>query len=52
MWALLEERLLRSVLENQAVKARLAGIEREVASGALWPEAAVGQILDSAGVDS
>ncbi len=50
MWALLEERLMRRVIDNAAVKARLPEIEREVASGALWPEAAVGQILDSAGL--
>jgi LAO/AO transport system kinase len=52
MWALLEERLLRRVLDSAAVKERLSEIEREVASGALWPEAAVGQILDSAGLTS
>jgi LAO/AO transport system kinase len=52
MWALLEERLIRRVLDGAAVKGRLSEIEREVASGALWPEAAVGQILDSAGLTS
>ena len=50
MRSLLEERLMRRVLDNAAVKARLAEIEREVASGALWPETAVGQILASAGL--
>jgi LAO/AO transport system kinase len=48
MWALLEERLLRRLLDNEAVKARLAKIERDVASGALAPEAAVEQILGAA----
>jgi LAO/AO transport system kinase len=48
MWAMLEERLMRRVLDNEAVKARLAQIEREVASGALAPEAAVEQILRAA----
>jgi hypothetical protein len=50
MRSLLEERLMRRVLDNATVKARLAEIEREVASGALWPETAVGQILASAGM--
>jgi LAO/AO transport system kinase len=45
MWALLEERLLRRALGSDAVKARLAQIEREVGRGALAPEAAVEQIL-------
>jgi LAO/AO transport system kinase len=48
MWALLEERLLRRLLDNAAVKARLAKIERDVASGALAPEAAAEQILEAA----
>jgi LAO/AO transport system kinase len=48
MWALLDERLLRRVLGNDAVKARLAQIEREVGQGALAPEAAVEQILSHA----
>jgi LAO/AO transport system kinase len=48
MRALLEERLLRHVLDNAAVKASLAQIEREVASGALAPEAAVERILAAA----
>lgn len=45
MWALLEDRLLRGVLDNGAVKENLAAIEREVGQGALAPEAAVEQIL-------
>jgi LAO/AO transport system kinase len=48
MRALLEERVLRRVFDNEAVKARLAHIEREVASGGLAPESAVEQILDAA----
>ncbi|MGO9757284.1 MAG: methylmalonyl Co-A mutase-associated GTPase MeaB [Roseiarcus sp.] len=48
MWALLEERLLRRVLDSEAVKGRLARLEREVAGGALTPEAAVEQILAAA----
>ncbi len=52
MWALLEERLLRRVLDHHAVKARLVQIEREVGQGALSPEAAVEQILGSAGLSS
>jgi LAO/AO transport system kinase len=48
MWALLEERLLRQVLHRDEVKARLAEIEREVASGALSPEAGVEKILNLA----
>jgi LAO/AO transport system kinase len=48
MRALLEERLLRRVLDNAAVKASLARIECEVASGALAPEAAVERILAAA----
>jgi LAO/AO transport system kinase len=49
MWALLEERLLRRALDDPAVKARLAAAEQEVASGALWPEAAVARILGGVG---
>ena len=45
MWALLEERLMLQVLDNDAVRAELAEIEREVGQGALAPEAAVKQIL-------
>jgi LAO/AO transport system kinase len=45
MWALLEERLMRQALDNGAVKARLAEIERAVGQGALAPEAAAEQIL-------
>src|SRR5580658_11243006 len=40
MWALLEERLMLQVLDNDAVRAELAEIEREVGQGALAPEAA------------
>ena len=50
MWALFEERLLRRVLDNGAVKARLAGIERDVASGALSAEAGAEQIMICAGL--
>ena len=52
MWALLEERLLRRVLDNGAVKARLAQIERDVARGALAPEAAADEIMESAGLSA
>ena len=52
MWSLLEERLMRRVRDSDAVKARLHEIERDVASGALWPETAVKQILESAGFAS
>jgi LAO/AO transport system kinase len=52
MWALLEEGLLRRVLDNADVKARLAGIEREVAGGALAPEAAAERIMGWAGLAS
>ena len=52
MWALLEERLLRRVLDNDSVKARLAQIEREVGQGDLAPEAAVERILAQAGLSS
>jgi putative protein kinase ArgK-like GTPase of G3E family len=45
MWALIEERLVLQVLENDAVKAKLAEIERAVGQGALAPEAAAKQIL-------
>jgi LAO/AO transport system kinase len=45
MWALLEERLMRQALDNGAVKAKLAEIERAVGQGALAPEAAAEQIL-------
>ena len=45
MWALLEERLMRQALDNHAVKAKLAEIERAVGQGALAPEAAAEQIL-------
>jgi LAO/AO transport system kinase len=48
MWALLEERLLRRLLSAAEVKAQLAGIERDVATGALSPEAAVEKILSLA----
>jgi LAO/AO transport system kinase len=48
MWALLEERLLRQALHRDEVKTRLAEIEREVASGALSPEAGVEKILNLA----
>jgi LAO/AO transport system kinase len=48
MWALIEERLMRQVTDNDAVKARLPQIEREVADGALTPEAAMEQILVAA----
>ena len=48
MWALIEERLMRQVTDNDAVKARLPQIEREVADGALTPEAAMEQILAAA----
>ena len=50
MWALLEEGLLRRVLGNAEVKARLAAIEREVARGALAPEAAAERIMGWAGL--
>jgi LAO/AO transport system kinase len=49
MWALLEERLMRRVLDHAGVKSALPGIEREVASGALAPEAAAERILAFAG---
>jgi LAO/AO transport system kinase len=49
MWALLEERLLRRVLDHDSVKAELAAIEQEVGKGALAPEAAVERILARAG---
>jgi LAO/AO transport system kinase len=49
MWALLEERLLRQVLDHEFVKTALAEIEREVGRDALAPEAAVEQILALAG---
>jgi LAO/AO transport system kinase len=45
MWALIEERLVLQVLENDAVKANLAEIERAVGQGALAPEGAAKQIL-------
>jgi LAO/AO transport system kinase len=45
MWALLEERLMRQALDNSAVKAKLAEIERAVGQGALAPEAAADEIL-------
>jgi LAO/AO transport system kinase len=45
MWALLEEGLMRQALDNGAVKAKLAEIERAVGQGALAPEAAAEQIL-------
>jgi LAO/AO transport system kinase len=45
MWALIEERLVLQVLENDAVKAKLAEIERAVGQGALAPEAAAKQNL-------
>jgi hypothetical protein len=45
---LIEERLMRQVTDNDAVKARLPQIEREVADGALTPEAAMEQILAAA----
>ena len=50
MWALLEERLMRRVLERPGLKSALAEIEREVARGALAPEAAAERILASAGL--
>jgi LAO/AO transport system kinase len=50
MWALLEERLMRRVLDHAAVRSALAEIERAVASGALAPEAAAERILASAGL--
>jgi LAO/AO transport system kinase len=50
MWTLLEERLLRRVRDNGAVKARLAEIERDVARGALAPEAAAERIMGCAGL--
>jgi hypothetical protein len=40
--------LIRRAIDNDVVKARLPQIEREVASGALSPEAAVEQILAAA----
>jgi LAO/AO transport system kinase len=50
MWALLEERLMRRVLDHGAVRSAVAEIELAVASGALAPETAAERILAAAGL--
>jgi len=50
MWTMLEERMREFVLGGSGAKARLAKIERDVASGALAPELAVERIMQGIAV--
>jgi LAO/AO transport system kinase len=52
MWTMLEERVRELTIGGSGTKARLAEIERDVASGALAPEIAVERIMESVGKHS